>query len=402
MSASRSKWKLDWNRWKRLLPIVGAVTVLVILLFYPLKLLNAPAILPQTEKQSPSTVTSEGEHTSSAPQQGAVSKPPAARVETVRPSETAHAEDAKSNQMRTLASLKKVDDYPLYTMTYYGGYDLLASESKAISHIVRTDVPWACSLFIAFGDAGHAIYGRNFDWDFSPAILLFTHPPNGYASVSMVDISYLGFSNNEVASLSTTDKRLLDAPFLPFDGMNEYGLTVGMAAVNGSKERPPDPRRPTVGSLGIIRVMLDRAKNTDEAVSLLQNHNIDFTGGPPLHYLIADPSGHSVTVEFIDGTMQVTQNDTPWQVATNFFIAGASDAAKAQDSRYATASKWLQQTQGRISPEEAMGLLKQINQDITQWSIVYDMGSGDVTVSMARKYETVHKFHLALVYALRQ
>ena len=37
-------------------------------------------------------------------------------------------------------------------------------------------------------------YGRNFDWEFSPALLLFTDPPDGYASVSMVDLTFLGIS----------------------------------------------------------------------------------------------------------------------------------------------------------------------------------------------------------------
>ena len=36
------------------------------------------------------------------------------------------------------------------------------------------------------------LLGRNFDWYEHPALILFTDPPDGYASVSMVDISYLG------------------------------------------------------------------------------------------------------------------------------------------------------------------------------------------------------------------
>lgn len=284
-------------------------------------------------------------------------------------------------------------------MTYDGEYKDLDAQSEAVSHVVAESDRWACSLFAAFGTPGGAVYGRNFDWDFSPVVLLFTHPRDGFASVSMVDITYLGFDGNEVGSVSPTDKRLLDAPLLPFDGMNEYGLTVGMAAAHGSKERPVDPQKRTVGSLGIIRLMLDHARNTDEAVAVLRDHNIDFTGGPPLHYLIADPSGRSAVVEFIDGTMQVTWNDSPWQIATNFFVTGASDAAKALDGRYATANARLQQTQGQISPQDAMDLLRQVQQDITQWSIVYNMSTGDISVALGRNYENVHSFHLARTHA---
>jgi len=33
---------------------------------------------------------------------------------------------------------------------------------------------WACSLFAGLGDVEQRLYGRNFDWDHSPAVLLFT------------------------------------------------------------------------------------------------------------------------------------------------------------------------------------------------------------------------------------
>ena len=60
-----------------------------------------------------------------------------------------------------------------------------------------------------------------------------------------------------------------------------------MAAVDPSPA-PSDPRKPTIGSLRIIRVLLDRARTTQEALDLIAGYNIDFSGGPPIHYLIAD------------------------------------------------------------------------------------------------------------------
>ncbi len=90
----------------------------------------------------------------------------------------------------TLSSLEQIDDFPLYTMIYEADYsqagvDVFLSEDSAQS--------WACSLFAAMGDPEDMLFGRNFDWDFSPALLLFTDPSDGYASVSMVDIAYLGY-----------------------------------------------------------------------------------------------------------------------------------------------------------------------------------------------------------------
>ena len=51
---------------------------------------------------------------------------------------------------------------------------------------------WSCTLFAALGDPNDLYFGRNFDREFSPTLLLFNHPKDGYSSVSMVDISYLG------------------------------------------------------------------------------------------------------------------------------------------------------------------------------------------------------------------
>lgn len=396
MSASESKTKLVRSRPKSLWLLAGAVVALALVLLAararPLDRVETQsgAYQPNTQALAPTAAVASGSaatHPQTAPNsQGTASQSADAG---------GAASAAQATRPQTQIKLEKVDDYPLYTMTYDGDYREPGDQAAAISQVAGASKPWACSLFVAFGPNGHTVYGRNFDWDFSPAVLLFTHPRDGFASVSMVDISYLGFDADEVASLSPTDKRLLDAPRIPFDGMNEYGLTVGMAAVGNSKERPADPHRATVGSLGIIRLMLDHAKTVDDAVALLRDHNIDFTGGPPLHYLIADPSGRSAAVEFINGTMQVTRNDAPWQIATNFFVTGASDAAKAQDPRYGTADTRLRQAQGQLSSADAMDLLKQIRQDITQWSIVYDITSGDISVAMGRNYQNIHTFHLA-------
>ena len=303
----------------------------------------------------------------------------------------------RASVAKTLASLQKVDRYPLYTMTYYGSYDAVHTKI-ARSGVDAQSRPWACSLFAALGDPRHMVFGRNFDWDFSPAVLLFTRPTNGYASVSMVDITYLGYESHDVTSLAVSEQRdlLLSAPLIPFDGMNEYGLTVGMAAVPGSPGPAADPGKPTVGSLRIIRLMLDQAQTVEEALAVIRQYNIDFEGGPPLHYLLADRSGRAATVEWKDGSLQVIRNQQPWQVTTNFYLAGASAGIKTQDWRYRTAAAWLQAAQGRIAPQEAMQILAHVKQGITQWSIVYGMSTGEVRIVMGQSYNYVHLYHLAM------
>jgi hypothetical protein len=255
---------------------------------------------------------------------------------------------------------------------------------------------WACSLFAALGDPENLLYGRNFDWQFSPALLLFTEPPDGYASVSMVDLAYFGFEGERANQLTDLPLRerlaLLDTPRLPFDGMNEHGLVVGMAAVPPGQMRD-DPDKPTVGSVRLIREMLDHARDVDEALALLDRYNVDTGGGPPIHYLVADRSGHAALIEFYRGEQHVFHNEAPWHLATNFLRASVSDPA-GQCRRYDALDRRLVESEGRLSPQEAMDLLAQVAQEGTQWSAVYDLTAGTVSVSMGRDFESVHTFEL--------
>ncbi len=184
-------------------------------------------------------------------------------------------------ELKTLASLQQVDDYPLYVMQYFQEDGSPQTSGHATARASAPTNGWACSLFTVLLDTDHLLYGRNFDWEFSPALLVFTQPPDGYASVSMVDITYLEFDAEGAARLMDipVEERggLLGALAFPFDGMNEYGLAIGMAAVS-SGDMQPDPSKPVIGSIEIIREILDHARDVDEAVDLFREYNIDFRG----------------------------------------------------------------------------------------------------------------------------
>jgi len=156
----------------------------------------------------------------------------------------------------------------------------------------------------------------------------------------------------------------------------------------------PDPNRETIGSLMVIRKMLDHAGNVDEAVAIAQRYNISMSGGPPLHYLIADSSGRAALVEFYQGKLIILSNDKPWHQATNFVRSAVSGNAEGQCWRYDALSRQLAKTEGRLSAKEAMRLLEDVSQKITQWSIVYGMSTGDVNVTMGRQYNSARIFRL--------
>jgi hypothetical protein len=299
------------------------------------------------------------------------------------------------NEAKTLASLKQVDDYPLYTMQYYGEYDSLRTSGLPASEARRS--PWACSLFTALLDEDHLLYGRNFDWEFSPALLLFTDPPDGYASVSMVSLAsprYTQETLRHITDIPLAERRdLLYTALVPYDGMNEYGLAIGMAKVPDANMQA-DPSKKTIGGLTIMREILDHARDVDEAVEIIKSYNIYFPRGLSVHYLIADAKGRSVLVEYFLGKMYIIPNEQPWHYATNFLVASTKDPL-GHDVRYDRINARLSETQGKLDPNAAMDLLSEVSQGITQWSVVYQMARGEVHIAMGRDYENVLTFRVS-------
>jgi hypothetical protein len=216
----------------------------------------------------------------------------------------------------------------------------------------------------------------------------------------MVNLAFIrnwGDDNVDLTSLPLNNREaLLRSPFLPIDGMNEHGLVVGMAAVSHYPNLV-DPDKDTIGSLGIIREMLDHAQNVEEALDILDSYNINWGGGPPIHYLVADRIGRSALVEFFENEMLIFQDDQPWHQVTNFLVASAGESVDGKCWRYDTISQRLGQTHGKLKVDEAMDLLAKVSQPGTQWSIVYGLHSGEIHVNMGRQYEHPHTFHLNIL-----
>ena len=274
------------------------------------------------------------------------------------------------------ATLRQVDDFPLYELT-----DRLPTPSVYASTALPGE-DWACTVFFA-GGGDRPIVGRNFDFHDEPALLLRHHPPGAYSSISLVDISYLGFDRAHLDRLKDPKARqaLRRASRLPFDGMNERGLAVAMAQVPDART-PPGER--AAGSLGVMRLVLDRAATVAEAIPIFRRTAIDFSGGPPLHYLVADASGASAVIEYVDGRVHVIPRGArPFQAMTNFVLTGDAPA----DDRYRTAMTTLERAGGRLTPGSTLDLLRDVRQPHTRWSAAYDLRARTVHVVMGQKYD---------------
>jgi hypothetical protein len=302
------------------------------------------------------------------------------------------------NPARTLLSFRENGQVPLYTMTYHGPYYYLAPAIPSTDANLRKYGDedgsgflehQACTIFSATG-GDHKIYGRNRDlpWDHT-ALLLFTHPKNGYASVSMVDLDQLGVYPGRFSLWRRL--LLLAAPLVPTEGMNEHGLTVSKADV--SPDDPPyDPSKETLMFRTAMRLVLDQAKTTQEAIDLLALYNISFAGGGG-HLLIADPSGDSAILEYFDDQVVVIRNPDPWQVITNFEVGNpANQDQEPNCQRYNLVEDALNHSAGVLNIEGGMDLLSQASVNGTLWSISFDMTTQEMDIVLNRQFENV--FHL--------
>lgn len=290
-----------------------------------------------------------------------------------------------------------IDNHPLYQMTYYGDYgfdDFLKIGANSDSDIERfvtqrllKGLPInlgvtadGCTAFVSRNEKSEIIYGRNFDFSYAPALQVFTTPENGYKSVSTVNLSYAGYSEDNLPDgLSVNSFLTLSSPFLPFDGMNEKGVVIALLAVP-EIQYTPDDNKVSLNTTTVIRLVLDKAANVNEAVELLRNYNIFFSGDIYCHYLIADAEGNSVIVEYWDGELQSIKPTEEYQIASNFIVYNDLNIGDGycEFERYNIVEEKMRVHNEILTEEQALALLKEVGvyfdgEDRLQWSVLYNL-----------------------------
>jgi choloylglycine hydrolase len=167
-------------------------------------------------------------------------------------------------------------------------------------------------------------------------------------------------------------------------------VAVADMAVHGVRT-PYDPGKPSVIHSLAMRLILDYAKNTEEAIDLLHEYNIHFVG-ETCHLMIADASGKSVVVEFIGGELKPTFTGEHWQVCTNHELCGKKEAENdARCQRYRTASDQLAGVGSSASAGDVMKIMESVKQPYTMWSSVYDLSSRELEFAYRQHFDNVYR-----------
>ena len=259
------------------------------------------------------------------------------------------------------------------------------------------DLLFGCSIISAPNTSGGYLFGRNFDWDACNALIIQSAPENGYKSISTVNMDFIGMSGVDLGKLPDKAQALIGL-YAPLDGMNEKGLAVSVNMIQDSATIYQDTGKPGLTTTTAIRLLLDKAATVDEAIDLLGQYDMHASMGYMMHLAIADNTGRSVVVEYIDNEMMVVE--TP--VVTNFYLAeGEKNGVGTAQSheRYDILMDTIA-SHDTMTAEEVQDALNSVSKDnfnefeSTEWSIVFDQRAGTVRYYHRENYEESYTFSI--------
>lgn len=331
-------------------------------------------------------------------------------------------------QIKSVASVKRHtgydDGYDLYEVDIAYDYDLdqiIASEVRsdqayldAVANQVLPCIPihmeaprFACSAFGLTTAQGPELTGRNYDFkDDTSALLVRTRPKDGYASVGFTALNNLG-SNKPLDSLEGRAAAIM-GPFAQLDGVNEKGVSIAVLTLD-SDPCDQDTGRPVINTSLAIRLVLDRAASTQEAVELLSVYDMHAMAGRDYHFFINDASGDARVVEYDPRDPERTLVATPVRQITNYYALYEhevrpnqknGDLGHGKERAIAIANT----LDAAASPSEstAWAALHAAAQDPnpmditsnTQWSVVFNNTDPGAKICLRRHWGDITSFEL--------
>lgn len=326
------------------------------------------------------------------------------------------------NEVNAFFTIKQ-QDVNIYSMTYKNDYffdDFLESGAttdaelqnfimKKLLHGLPIDFTlpdYGCSSFTATTSQEEHTFARNLDIEFAPIMVVKTYPKNAYSSVSMVNLSALGFSMTYAPSGFMNKCLLLAAPYIPFDGMNEKGVAICVNMVNGGAIQQ-NTEKIDITTTTLIRLVLDKAKDVDEAIELIKKYDLHDSTGGPYHFQIADKSGKSVIVEYYENEIQVIESENNYQIMTNHTLNNLENGESTFNEtykRYDTINNTLSQTNGVLSVENSINLLQEVklhwgssengDEGGALYSVVYNLDKLELQFVYKSNMEKIYRFSL--------
>ena len=331
-------------------------------------------------------------------------------------------------RFKTLASIRKVsayeDGYNLYRMDIKYDYsldDIIASgitnDQSMVDAIVKEALPllpvsikapsFGCTAFTMQDTDGDIHMGRNYDFkDDTSAMLVYCTPKGGYKSVALAALNNISANTPD----ASTKQKLsaLTAPFVCLDGMNEKGVSIAVLTLDSAPTRQ-STGKPVISTTLAIRLVLDRAATTQEAVDLLKGYDMFASSGRDYHFYITDASGDGRVIEYDCDDPARGLVETKTEAVTNFFVMYKDKVLPNQKNgiyghgreRYDAALNVFQASAAHTNDTAWQALQAAAQdpnpQDITsntQWSLNYNDTDLTVEIVLRRHWQDIFRYEL--------
>ncbi|MDE7280905.1 MAG: linear amide C-N hydrolase [Ruminiclostridium sp.] len=304
-----------------------------------------------------------------------------------------------------LSAVKYSGDYGFEGFLSQGG---ASSDAEVVEFISKNllpsarslsfeGVPFGCSTISTVNAEGNRLFGRNFDWNKCNALIVHSLPEKGYSSISTVNTDFISLSGLKLSDLPHRAQAVI-CMYAPLDGMNEKGLAVSVNMIEDRDTISQNTDKPDITTTTAVRLLLDKASDADEAVSLLKEYDMHASMGFMMHIAIADATGKSVVVEYVGNEMIVTQ--TP--VVTNFYLAEGEKhgiGTAQSKERYDLLMKIISENE-TMTPEDVRDALNSVSKhnfdgfESTEWSIVFNQTTGEVSYYHRENYNVKYTFSI--------
>lgn len=330
----------------------------------------------------------------------------------------------------TIASIEKHSDYEdgfnLYSMKVKYSYDTqklidsgFTDTQGFVNAVVKEALPllpvklelpsFGCSVYRAFNEDGDAIMGRNYDFKNNTSCMaVFCEPKDGYRSVSFAAMNNI--SANEPEKSFRQKMACLASPFSALDGVNEKGVSIAVLTLD-SEPTDQNTGREKITSSIAIRLVLDYAATTEEAVQIMSKYDMYAVNGRDYHYFISDASGNSVVVEYDCEREDRAFTVTPIEAVTNFFGMYIDRVESFQRNgiyghgkeRYDYMMEIIEPNNGVLDVSESwealMAAATEPKLDAvtsnTQWSIVFNNTDASADITLRRHWGDVFSFKVS-------
>lgn len=307
-------------------------------------------------------------------------------------------------------SAKKMDD-GLYYMEYRGddGFDGLMAQGgfenadQMVSYIieflskghykpeVRTrKTEFGCSALTVKTPDGGVLMGRNFDFTSAIGVVLHTIPDRGYETITTFNVDFYGFGEDYKPEGFVRQYLALTGLFFALDGINEKGLAIADLMAGDTIQTHQRTSKPDLTTTAAISYLLKNAANVDEALDLLRGIDMHSDIGSAHHYAMADASGKSVVVEYVDNEMVVVESPA---VANHYLCEAKLNVGLIEgDDRYSRLCERYEQTGGVMNEKQLTDAIEAVSQPErkgflgTAWTMVMDLKHPSVTYYSRRHF----------------